>query len=314
MTDSLRAILKRSEREPAILHADQVANWPAGDLEHWLARDVLQPISPARCLPCLGCGGEHREEIVFLTDPGTGSTRAYLPCSLCGPSEIAPAALRRWRVDLEGLFAAVFAGIVTPLRITALVPGRLWRVGKSRVPAGEFSVFAARQLHRRDSTETLARARISSRAVVLALAHWPVQTATIPGPLILPLTTLVAFTSGCVRFDREQVADRLAERPQDRGHIGKRPARKRASRAADIAALTKEMREHLRTARDYAFSNRNRTGQPQLLPRPTQEELARRIGASQWTVSRCLNDPEARELDFLWNLAVDLERLLAHGG
>lgn len=314
MVDSLHTLLKRSEHAPAILPADQVATWPAGDLDRWVAIDVLRPMAPASSLPCLGCGGEYVGEIVFLTDPNTGDPRAYLPCPSCGPSPIPDAALRRWRIDIERLVEAVFAGLVASMHLTILQTGRLWRVGRSLGPDGGFTVFFGLQLHRADVSEILEHARIPSKAVVFAPLHTPVQSAASTTPLVLPLIPIVSSSSGTVHFDRQQVADRLSEWLQSRVRAGKRPPRKRASRTADIAALTKEMQDHLRAARDYAYSSRDRSGQPRLLPRPTQDELARRIGTSQWTVSRCLNDPEARELNFLWELAVDLDRVLAYIG
>jgi hypothetical protein len=314
LVDPLHAILKRSEREPAILHADQVGAWPAGDLEHWVATGVLRPMNPAGSLPCLGCSGEYVGEVVFLTDPETNSTRAYLPCPHCGPSSIPPAALRRWRIDVERLVEVLFTGVASDLRLTCVEVGRLWRIGRSSGPGGAFAVFFGRQLHRADAGEILESARIPSKAIVFAPLYTPARSVKSRGALVLPLLSVVSSSSGTVHFDRQQVANRLAEWLQSRVHPTKRPVRKRATRAADIAALTKELQEHLRAARDYAISTRDRTGQPQLLPRPTQEDLARRIGSSQWTVSRCLNDPEARELVFLWELAVDLDRLLVHTG
>ena len=88
--------------------------------------------------------------------------------------------------------------------------------------------------------------------------------------------------------------------------------RKRSQRTAEIAALVAELREYLRTARDYAVATRQQTGEAKLLPRPTQLELERRLGISQCNISRCLKDPDARELQFLWKLALDRERILAY--
>jgi len=113
-----------------------------------------------------------------------------------------------------------------------------------------------------------------------------------------------------LRFDTRAVEERLAELGLGGDGRKKAAKRRRASRTANIEKLTQAMMEHVRTARKAAFDARDRTGTPILLPRPTLEELARRTGISPSTVSRCLKDPEARELQFLWELAVDLDRLM----
>jgi hypothetical protein len=87
--------------------------------------------------------------------------------------------------------------------------------------------------------------------------------------------------------------------------------RKRAKRTATIELLTRQLKEHIVAAQDYARVTAERNGVSKLLPRPTQRDLARLVGASEAGVSRCLHDPAARELRLLWEIAGDLDRLLA---
>jgi len=72
--------------------------------------------------------------------------------------------------------------------------------------------------------------------------------------------------------------------------------------------------EHLRAARDHAFATRDATGAAALLPRPSQTALARRAGLTKSDVTRCLQDPDARELQLYWGLAEDLGRIMAFTG
>ncbi len=158
LLDTLHAILKRTEREPAIFHADQIAVWPRGQLDRWVASGVLQPISPAGSLPTLCCGGEQVGEVVFLTDADTSRARAYLCCPHCGPSPVSTESLRRWRVDVERLVEVLFAEVDVARHLTCLEAGRLWRVGKASKEAGRFTVFFGRQLHYKDANKILKRA------------------------------------------------------------------------------------------------------------------------------------------------------------
>ena len=96
----------------------------------------------------------------------------------------------------------------------------------------------------------------------------------------------------------------------------KKPAKKRSTprptRATDIAALTNEMIEHIKAARNHAVTTRDLTGEAQLLPRPSQKELAQRAGVSESSVSRCLKHKAARELRILWELALDLDQIIGY--
>jgi hypothetical protein len=127
---------------------------------------------------------------------------------------------------------------------------------------------------------------------------------------------VLSWEGTVIHFDHEyvegQLADTLAALPQQAPDKPPRP--KRGSRAALIEALTHELGEHLRSARDYAVATEDRTGTPQLLPRPKQELLARKLNVDKSSVSRCLSDRSARELRFLWDVAGDVDRILEHAG
>lgn len=86
--------------------------------------------------------------------------------------------------------------------------------------------------------------------------------------------------------------------------------RKRADRAANIEALVRELSDHLRAARDHAQAAADFGRPPELLPRPSRRDLAKRIGIAASVVSRCFSDPAAKELNLLWEMANDLEAVL----
>nr|BDD45923.1 hypothetical protein 3 [Pseudomonadaceae bacterium] len=94
----------------------------------------------------------------------------------------------------------------------------------------------------------------------------------------------------------------------------RKKSRKRGERAEKTERLKNEMCEHLRAARDHAFARMDQTGEPELLPRPTQKDLAERVGVSESDVSRCLNDPTAQELKLYWETALDLNQIMKWKG
>lgn len=90
----------------------------------------------------------------------------------------------------------------------------------------------------------------------------------------------------------------------------KRRTSKRGSRAAKIECLSAVMIQHLIRARDHAYTTRDTHGHPVLLPRPSRKLLAKATGMSASTVTRCFDDPLARELNIYWDTADDLEAIL----
>ncbi len=101
---------------------------------------------------------------------------------------------------------------------------------------------------------------------------------------------------------------------QQDGEVTKKP-RKRASRAATIDAIKKQLREHLRSARDHAYTTQQgRDDIPKLLPRPTQEQIAEQLKVSVSSVSRAINDGADLEIKYLWNGALDIDQVMKFKG
>lgn len=88
--------------------------------------------------------------------------------------------------------------------------------------------------------------------------------------------------------------------------------RKRASRAAAIEALRRELIEHIKAAKDHAHAALEMDREPELLPRPSKAELGRRSDLPRHSVSRCFADATAQELRLLWQMAGDLESILRY--
>ena len=87
-------------------------------------------------------------------------------------------------------------------------------------------------------------------------------------------------------------------------------SRRREKRAADIDDLTREMQEHLRVAKSAAKSAVDFGREPQLLPRPSKQELGKRVGLPEYAVTRCFQDKIAKELRVLYEGAEDLQFVL----
>jgi hypothetical protein len=80
---------------------------------------------------------------------------------------------------------------------------------------------------------------------------------------------------------------------------------RRGSRLATIERLENLLKEHYQRSRDHYFNSDH-----QLLPRPTQSFLASQLGVRQDMISRCLKDPNAKMLKFLWENAENIKVVL----
>lgn len=81
--------------------------------------------------------------------------------------------------------------------------------------------------------------------------------------------------------------------------------------AANMAKLVAVMKAHIKAAKDHADETGAR-GEAKLLPRPTQEHLAKLAEVHPSTVSRCLGHKDGGVLRLLWRTANDLREIMRH--
>ena len=312
MSDALRTLLRLADahNRPGVDYDYVERLWPDGEVDRCVATGLLQPDQPTRCLPCPECGAIER--VVHVEGGANGELLAYLPCGEGGPVPVPPERLKTWVVNFSQFMDAAFADVSLTGGRDELVRDRVWRLGKSTWAGAGWNVYFARGLHRRDARGLLQAVQFPPRSVIFVPDSLPdAEAREGVKAACVPLHAVLTWVGTALRFDHEFVEGQL--RPTLEGTkstAAKRPRPKRAERTATIDVLTKHMMEHVKAARDHAQSSRDFHGEPRLLPRPQQQELARLVGVSEAGVSRCFRDPAARELRYLWELADDLDRLL----
>lgn len=310
MSQPLLSVLSRWEIDPPVICAAEARGDLGPIFEPLRAQSILRPTTPAAASTCSECG--QRCRVNYIADQA-GASHGYIHCRDCGVSQVPADLLDRWEIDTPALLTAAFRGI--QVSVQERVAGHLWQVGKAnwasrsrevwfaRCFLGDVAALVAKELERRPKAIVFAPTEAGAR-----------RCQEITGNLVLALESALPLNGNGIALDATYVEGRLVDAGLGAGSTATRRPRKRADRAANIESLKKEMVEHLRAARDHAFAKRDQTGEPELLPRPTQKALAERVGLSESDVSRCLSDAHARELQIYWETALDLNQIMAWKG
>jgi hypothetical protein len=315
VSESLRQILWAVESDDLpVFDYDCVVRWEPGELARCLAAGLFSPAEPSRFLTCYECGELHDSEVVFFPHVVTGELRAAIACTL-GEVLVPLERLQRWQMPIGTFLDVVFAHIERNGPPAEIASGRVWRLGKAKWANSQWNVFFARRLHWSDAWKVFNQAQFPARSVVFTPQHVAeLDERIIRRPTMLPLREVLTWGEGPkFVFDHAYVEDHLAEllRSIAAQPVKKKP-RKQGPRPAHINAIMSELQQHLRAARDYAITTRDRTGAPALLKPPTKETLAKLVGVHKSTVTHCFRDESAVMLNYLWNLAHDVDRILEY--
>jgi hypothetical protein len=306
MCDSLPSLLGPLDIRPAPVFSRQQIDWPESEFQAYLTAGLLRPAESPRTALCPDCG---ETADVHYPPVAAPEPRAHLSCSQCGPQSVRLAEIACWQMDLGVLLDRLANAVGATGSREETVRGRIWRLGKARIASAARSVYFARQLARTDAASVIAEARFSAASLVFVPRQVPptyLQIATLPP--IARLVDVAMWADGHLALDLSALEGLFPATA-----ISDEQSTKRGTRLAIIEALRHELSEHLRAARDHAFATRGATGTATLLPRPSQDLLARQLGVHRSTISRSLEDPSARELQLLWEVAGDLDRILALG-
>ncbi len=311
--DPLAPIWTRLDCEPPVFFADRPEPGFSTSRDRLVDLGFVQEIEPAQVAVCLACGGGHVRRVIWYEDSKTGRRAGRIPCPNCGSVPIDPGALGRWSVDVPCLLAAAFRAAGGRVGIDAVVPGHLWFVGSATWLGRSRQAYFARFVHGAPRAAVLAALKPHPRAVLFhpterAVRMWVGAT---PNPVVA-LESVVSLTPAGLAFDAAVVESRLVD--AGFGEPKATPPRKREERAAKIEALVRELQQHLRDAHEHAVVTSKTPSGAQLLPRPTQKELAARCGLTETDVSRCLEDPQAKLLQLCWKAAADIAQVLAWDG
>lgn len=304
MGGPLQQVLWRWELEPPRFDQYDFSANLGGFLSELEAAGVLLPAPPAGSWDCTDCGSHCR--LVYLDD-ARGISRVYAACSRCGPVAVESRQLDRFDIDTAALLTAIFQA--HRASVEPIDPRGFWKVGRATWAGQSREVWFVRGAAPEVNTKAKSLLATHRRACLFTPTRDAAQAWTKRVPcIVVALEDVLDWTAGGFQLDEDVIAARLdgtepsIEKPK--------PRPKRGSRAAAIEALRQELNAHIHAAADHAFATSEQTGTPELLPKPTQAELAKRIGVSPPTLGRCLADKAAPELRILWDAANDVYEVM----
>ncbi len=292
-------IWSRWELSPPAFTARDAQLFHQDHLAAFRRHRLVKPTTPATELQCKDCG-EH-QPVIYTTD-GEGGRHGFIVCERCGPAEVHPASLDQSVFDTEPLLEHLFAD--TRLGIKTIDSDFLWQIGRRTFDGQSRELLFLRCLSVKNDTSIVEQLGRRKRSLVfMPLTSSAARLDSMVSNLVIGIQDVVEFSDDRLRIDWETVEDRLLESSESDVQKPK-PQPRRSSRTAKIELLVQELTQHLRSAADHAHAS------GELLPRPTQQELARRTGISKSDVSRCMKDASANQLRLLWHTADDLDALL----
>jgi hypothetical protein len=179
-----------------------------------------------------------------------------------------------------------------------------------RIGAGEATEAGNELKARPDGQEDTVRNTLRTESETSAPDHESAASAD-GGPATAMHGIIGLDEKDRLVLNRDALPQQIAVAPKR--SVKKGPA-KRTTRATAIDAIKAAMREHLRSAKQYAYETKERQGSPDLLPHPTQKQLAKLLELSDSSVSRALNDGADKELRILWDGALHLDYVMRFKG
>jgi hypothetical protein len=185
--------------------------WAGTPWDLFPAQRLFRQAGIASVVSCPSCPDGHSEEVVLLEGPD-GASRYVIPCPESLYVEIPPEQLRQWTIDFDSLANLAATALSLGGRCTVLVPGRLWRLGRTKWADGSRDVLFARGLAWADAKTVVNRATHATRPIVFVADRTPPPQIW-PGrvPPLIALSQVATLCDGRLELDLDAVFAAIRE-------------------------------------------------------------------------------------------------------
>ena len=254
------------------------------DVEYLEKTGIMERQPYLRTTTCRWCG---KERPIRTRHKSDGTLKYYCYCKKCDPAEVDPSTLLWWKIQRDP-FVKVFTettGIQGELE--EMVPDTLWKLGRCKnVP-----FYLIRDVEQGAELKVLfdiLSKHPKSVLVTFLNSTGESLDALFSNPIVV-FETITSFNEeGHFTFDRNAIEKCMESEVAKKT----KSLARRGNRMSNFEKLIKELEEHVVSCYAYIQETAQR-GEADILPPPTQKQLAKMSGLSEVAVSRCLKDKNA---------------------
>jgi hypothetical protein len=308
LPDPLSVIWCCADNPDPVLTGDEILDLPSSVFDLLVSLGFLHQAETAKYITCNACTEQHVEEI-FTVKSYDGCKRFFIRCPENGRIEVDRELLRQWAIDYSPLLQAVSSVFSTSNTYEEIVPGRIWNLGRATLACQSRMIWVARGLSWPDAPQFKEILPNGRSPVLFFIGQPPMADLVSLSPeSMIDLKSIINIKNNNLTVDRNAVESQLRQLDATQS-IKKAKPKKRASRTVTIDKIKQELRRHLSSARDHAYSSFDRGFGYTLLSRPSQQQLAAQLDVSVSSISRAINDNSDKEIKILWEAANDINQI-----
>jgi hypothetical protein len=189
----------------------EISCWPPGELEALKRLGLVRQATGGLHAPCPNCGEAHIEPVTIRQTAG-GTPRYFIRCPESMRVEVTAEMCVGWQADGDGLAKALSDAMDLKAKPKAIVPGRLWRLGRTPWKQATREVVLATRLQNADAASIAAHIGPGGRAIVLVPRDTPDECIW-PGhiPAVVALSRVAELKPQGIELDVSAVCEIVAD-------------------------------------------------------------------------------------------------------
>ncbi len=216
-SDLFQVLLDALDDVGRVFDASETSRWPPGEWEALKEIGLVRQAAGGVHAPCPNCHEAHIEPVT-IRQTADGEPRYFIRCPESMRVEVTAEMCIGWQVDGDVLAKALSDAMDLKSQPKAMVPGRLWRLGRTPWKQTTREAVLATRLNEADGAAVATHLGPGGRAIVFVPSDAPDERIW-PGhvPAVVALSRVATLTPQGIQLDRAVIgeivanADALAE-------------------------------------------------------------------------------------------------------